>query len=99
MQQKITGAFSTRRAAELAVERLVQEHGVDRKQVVVQARGQDNSAGTKPAGADRESGHPGEDKHGDPELNDVIEVSVSGGDASVIKAAMKDAGASSVGGG
>ncbi|MCG6205093.1 hypothetical protein LPW26_10625 [Rhodopseudomonas sp. HC1] len=96
MQQKITGEFSTRRAAELAVERLVQEHGVDRKQVAVQARGRDNSAGTKAAGADTQSGHPGEEKHGDPELNDVIEVSVAGGDSSVIKAAMMDAGARSV---
>ncbi|WP_420133427.1 hypothetical protein [Rhodopseudomonas sp.] len=97
MQQTITGEFTTRRAAELAVERLVQEHEIDRKQVTVKAKGRDNSAGTKPAGADTQSGHPGESKQGDPELNDVIEVSVAAsGDASVIKAAMKDAGASSV---
>ena len=101
MQRKITGQFSTRRDADLAVERLVQELGIDRSSVSVGPRGAGNSAGTELAGADAESGHPGLEKHGDPELNDVIEVSVgcSDADAGRIEAAMNSAGAKHVAGG
>ncbi|QDL96928.1 hypothetical protein FLL57_06260 [Rhodopseudomonas palustris] len=98
MQSKITGQFSTRREAELAVERLVQEFGVERSAVSVQPRGAANSAGTRLAGADVESGHPGLEKHGEAELNDVIEVVIdcSHADAAKVEAAMTGAGARAI---
>ncbi|ABD86694.1 hypothetical protein [Rhodopseudomonas palustris] len=98
MQQSIRGGFATRRDAELAVERLVQEHGVDRAAIVVTARGEANSAGSKIAGADAESGHPGIEKHGAPELNGAIDVAISCGvsQADIVAAALKQAGAQDV---
>lgn len=76
MAMSLCGRFATRREAELAVEHLVQDHGVDRTAVTVRAAGAENSAGTHAAGADTESGHPGQEKHGDPKLAGMIEVRV-----------------------
>ena len=91
----IIGEFSTRRDAELAVERLVQEHGIERRGVSVQAGGPSNTAGSEIAGADIESGHPGVEKHGRPELSGPIEVSVDCGGQQVatVEGALKEAGA------
>jgi hypothetical protein len=76
MGTTIIGSFASRRDADLAVERLVQEYGIERTDVFVEAQGSANSAGTEPAGADVESGHPGVDKHGAPALHGRIQVSV-----------------------
>jgi hypothetical protein len=61
MPRRITGEFATRRQAELAVEHLVQEYGIDRAAIEVVAVGAANSAGTVPSGADRgaATGEPG----------------------------------------
>lgn len=75
----IIGQFATRRDAELAVEHLVQEHGLERTDIFVEAQGRENSAGTRPAGADLESGHYGAEgltADKTPELNGAVEVSV-----------------------
>ncbi|EXS69313.1 hypothetical protein [Sphingobium sp. Ant17] len=45
MTQTIERSFATRQQAELAVERLVQEHGFERDDIFVSARGEQNSAG------------------------------------------------------
>jgi hypothetical protein len=95
MERTVIGHFSTRRDAELAIEHVVQEHGVARNDVFVQAAGADNSAGTRAAGADRESGHPGVEKHGSPELKGDVEVSVDCHDvakARAVKVAFEQAG-------
>lgn len=81
MTGTICGRFETRREAELAVEHLVQDHGVERSAITVRAEGAENSAGTEAAGADVESGHPGVEKHGDPKLAGLIEVRVACGAA------------------
>lgn len=62
MPKQISGEFEVRREAELAVERLVQEYKVDRKAIQVVAAGDDNTAGTRPSGADRDqaTGEPDE---------------------------------------
>lgn len=95
MERTVIGSFSTRREAELAVEHLVQDHGIARTDVFVQAAGAANSAGTRIAGADAESGHPGVEKQGQPELAGEIEVSVDchGDAASVVERVFKAAGA------
>ena len=83
--------FETRRDAEVAVEHLVQQYGIERLDIFIQAEGAANSAGSKLAGADIESGHPGVEKRGDPALNAPIEVSVDchGADVREMEHALK----------
>ena len=76
MATTIVGTFATRRDAELAVEHLVQEHGIEPAEISIQPAGEANSAGINAAGADVESGHPGVEKRGNPELGGPIEVLV-----------------------
>ncbi len=52
MPQKITGIFKTRREAEMAIERFVQTHGLDRGAIEVMPAGAENTAGSELAGAD-----------------------------------------------
>jgi hypothetical protein len=95
MEQTVVAHFETRRAAEIAVEHLVQEHGIDRSDIFIRAPGSANTSGTRAAGADVESGHPGVEKRGDPELSGPIEVSVDchDGRESVVKSVLQEAGA------
>lgn len=98
MEQTIIATFDTRRAAETAVEHLVQAHGLDRSDVFVGPAGDANSVGVRPAGADVESGHPGVEKRGQPELSGPIEVSVDchGDNSSAVTSALKQAGATGI---
>ena len=95
MDRTIIANFETRRDAETAVEHLVQEHGIERADIFIRAPGAANTAGTRPAGADVESGHPGVAKHGQPELSGPIEVSVEcdAGRSTVVRSALEKAGA------
>ena len=95
MDRTIVANFDTRRDAETAVEHLVQEHGIERADIFVRAPGAANTAGTRAAGADVESGHPGVEKHGTPELSGPIEVSVEcdAGRSTVVRTALEKAGA------
>lgn len=94
MERTVIGSFASRRDAEIAVEHLVQEHGIARADVFIQAPGTANSAGSEIAGADIESGHPGVAKRGRPQLGGAVEVSVDchGDDAKIVEATFKDAG-------
>ena len=76
MGSGVQARFATRRDAELAVEHLVQQHGIDRADITVRATGEANSAGSEPAGADIESGHPGVEKDGSAKLRGDVEVRV-----------------------
>ena len=98
MERTIVGSFATRRDAETAVEHLVQEYGLERSDISIQAAGEANSAGIRPAGADIESGHPGVEKHGSPELKGVIEVSVDcrRADRKIVEKAFMEAGVKQV---
>lgn len=99
MESTIVACFSTRRDAELAIEHIVQEHGIDRADVFVQAAGAANSAGQRAAGADTQSGHRDRAALG-PDLNGPVEVSVdlhSQHDAARVRDALKQAGASRLG--
>jgi hypothetical protein len=95
----IIGQFATRRDAELAVEHLVQEHGLERTDIFIEAQGKQNSAGTRPAGADLESGHYGAEGQGKtPELHGAVEVSVECDEAKThtVEDALRAAGAETV---
>ncbi len=95
MERTIVANFDTRRDAETAVEHLVQEHGIERADIFVRAPGTTNTAGTRPAGADVESGHPGVARRGEPELAGPIEVSVEcdAGQTKVVRSTLEKAGA------
>ncbi|WP_375457055.1 hypothetical protein [uncultured Methylobacterium sp.] len=77
MPKIIAATFETRRDAEMAVEHLVQEHGVDRAAVTIAPVSADNSAGTETAGADVEDGHAKADTEGGPALAGKLRVSAT----------------------
>lgn len=55
MSTTLTGTFDSRDQADMAVERLVQEIGIERTDIFVTASGPDNSAGNRLGGADSET--------------------------------------------
>src|ERR1044072_7917907 len=95
MECTLIAEFATRRAAELAVEHVVQECGIDRSDVFVQPKGPNNTAGKSPAGADAKA-VPEPAAGG--KLAGSIEVSVDfhGNDAKQITEALKGVGAKNV---
>jgi len=71
----LAATFSTREGADLAVEHLVQEHGVDPLAIFVEAVGEDNSVGADRSGGDSSApGSPGRD---DAPLNGTLRVTVA----------------------
>ena len=93
----IRATFSTRQAAELAIEHLTQEYGIDRADVFVQPTGPANTSGTSSSGCDAASAR-GDDARGDGLLQGEIEVSADVSAAKVDDAceALKQAGAAEV---
>ncbi len=73
MESTIIGEVDTRRGAELAVERVVQELGVSRSDVFVQPVGSANTAGTRLAGADAKAAPEPGTHHS---LDGLLEVSI-----------------------
>lgn len=94
MAVTIVANFETRRDAETSVEHLVQEHGIDRADIFISSPGKANTSGTRPAGADVESGHPGVQSRGEPELAGPIEVSVecAQDQSTMVRVALEKAG-------
>jgi len=76
MDTVLRARFETRREAEMTIERLVQEHGIERGAIVVAAAGEENSAGGETAGSDAKAGEPATPERHDAALNGSIEVSV-----------------------
>ncbi|MCU6455538.1 hypothetical protein LPN01_15775 [Sphingomonas sp. A2-49] len=76
MGTTLNATFDTRREAEMTVERLVQEHGIDRADVVVAASGDRNTAGVERAGSDTDAGAPGTDARDDAALQGAVIVTV-----------------------
>ena len=81
MSKTISAEFKSRRDAEMAVEHIVQEHGVDRTAVTVGPTSEDNTAGTEAARADIEDGHLKSHNEGEPALAGRIKVAVEIDDA------------------
>lgn len=72
----LQGQFETRREAEMTVERLVQEYGIERGAITVAATGEENSAGLQRAGPDETSGAPSENPRNDAALEGALVVVV-----------------------
>ncbi|WP_076072161.1 hypothetical protein [Sphingomonas montana] len=98
MSSTIVGTFDTRRAADIAVEHLVQEYGLDRAAILVAPVADENSVGTKAAGADVESGHTGVDTDAAPALAGALTVTVEmhADEVDAVTQAFNDAGATKV---
>ena len=93
MSMTLTARFETRREAEMAVERLVQEQGVERSDIFISAEGDQNTAGEEPAGSDLQAGDPSPERRDDAALKGRILVSVDIQDddrAAVVRAAFKE---------
>ncbi len=56
MPKTLVAEFETRREAEMTIERLSQEHGIDPGAISIVPVSAENSAGTKIAGSDNENG-------------------------------------------
>lgn len=76
MATTLKASFETRREAEMAIERLVQEHGIERTDIFVAAAGDENTAGEEQAGADEKAGEPGPAARDDAPLHGAVSVSV-----------------------
>ena len=76
MSTTLEATFETRREAEMTIERLVQEYGIERTDIFVTTEGADNSAGEAEAGSDTEAGTPSPPDRDDAALNGRISVSV-----------------------
>lgn len=83
MSTTLKGEFDTRRQAEMAVERLVQEYGVDRAAIMVAAAGEENSAGVERAGSDHPAGAPSGGARDDAALEGTLLVVVELDDAAL----------------
>ncbi|KQS59406.1 hypothetical protein ASG39_19035 [Rhizobium sp. Leaf371] len=90
----LIATFDTREAADLAIEHLVQQYGIERTDVFVEAVGSGNTAGTQPSGGDLEN-REGDGVRTDAALDGQLQVSVDLALADVEKAqaAFREAGA------
>ena len=76
MGTTLTATFETRRKAEMTVERLVQEHDIERTDIFIAADGDENSAGEERAGSDGAAGEPSPETRGDVPHYGAVSVSV-----------------------
>lgn len=72
----LTAQFRTRAEAELAVEHLAQEYGIDPAFIYVEPVADENSAGTQASGGDHASGLPSHAERPDAPLNGAIQLTV-----------------------
>ena len=93
----ISGVFSTREGADAAVEHLVQQHGINRADIFVQAAQAENTSGTAPSGGDVARDE-AEGSAFEASLSGSIEVSadVAAEAAAAAEEAFRDAGAAEV---
>ncbi len=99
MGTTLKAKFDRRRGAELTIERLVQEFGIERTDIFVAAEGSENSAGEQKAGSDTEAGSPSPDDRNDASLEGRITVSVdidNDDHAAKVRAAFAEFGAEDV---
>lgn len=95
MDRSLTARFETRQDAELAIEHLVQNQGIERDRISVLPLGSENTAGTEVAGSDAPAGQPGSRERDDAALHGAVELSVHlpGDKAEAVRQALTEAGA------
>jgi hypothetical protein len=94
----LAAMFRTREQADLAIEHLVQEHGIDRTTIFVESAGDENTSGSEISGGDAPSGDSGTRTRGDAALNGGIRLTVptSEGRVGVLRQTLNDAGAEQI---
>jgi hypothetical protein len=94
----LAAIYETRAQAELAVEHLVQELGVDRSAIFVEPVEENNTSGVQISGGDAPSGEDGSSARSDAPLNGAIRVTVAANEhkAAALRGALTQAGATSV---
>ena len=94
---KIRATFATRAAADLAVEHLVQQHGIARPDIFIQSTTNENTVGTSPSGGDLSHKEGARD---DAPLGGEIEVSanIASSQVAVVQRSLGEAGAIRVSG-
>jgi len=99
MTTRLAGLFETRRQAEMTIERLVQEYGVDRAAITVTAAGDDNTVGVERAGSDDPGGSAAEAGRDDAPLAGEVRLEVTledGADADAVRSAFAEFSADEV---
>ena len=96
MARTIVANFATRRDVETAVEHLVQEHKINRADIFIRSPGEANTTGTKPAGADVESGHPGVSKRDSPNFPGPLKVECGDEQTTLVKSVLERAGGAKI---
>jgi len=99
MGTTLKASFDTRREAEMTIERLVQEFGIERTDIFVAAEGTENSAGERKEGSDTKASWPSPHGRNDAPLKGRITVSVDIGDdnhAAKVRSAFAEFGAEDV---
>lgn len=93
----LVGTFATREGADLAVEHLVQDYGVNRADVFVEAVDAQNTSGTQVSGGDAAE-YDAEGSDFEPALAGAIKVSADISKAKLdrARAAFEDAGATNI---
>lgn len=93
----IRATFDTREAADLAVEHLVQQHGISRPDILIQSATDRNTTGSKPSGGD--ASHDCGSRN-DAALEGEIEVSadIASDQIAAVQRSLGDAGAIRVSG-
>ena len=85
MRRTLAAEFETRRDAEMTVEHLVQEHGLDPKMISIVPATAENSAGATVAGSDNENDRDKARADPRPALAGTLKVSVEVDDVSMDK--------------
>lgn len=90
----LIAVFQTRADADLAVEHLTQEYGIDPAFIYVEPVDEQNSAGNAASGGDHASAAPSHDERRDAPLNGAIQltVSVEHADMPVLRSALQEIG-------
>lgn len=95
MGRTVTGTFPTRREAEIAVEHLVQQYGLERTDIFIEPSSRENSAGVSSSGGDAKSGHPASQPDDDAALNGslLVSVDINEDEMEAVEKAFREAGA------
>ena len=91
----IRAVFETREAADLAVEHLVQQHGIARPDIFIQSANDRNTAGATQSGGD--ASHERGARTDAPLLGEIeVSADISSGQVAIVQRSLEEAGARQV---
>jgi hypothetical protein len=91
----IRGTFETREAADIAVEHLVQQHGISRPDIFIQSATDRNTAGSAPSGGD--ASHENGSRSDAPPRGEIeVSADIASNQIAAVQRSLEEAGALSV---